>query len=102
MGGWHLESWDFSCHRFTIPSRFLLLGFHVISFYMMNCINTHLIIKPAAQKSDGLTRLFQELILKQCRHDFGVVILLNERLQRLQRRMHLDVVPDCLTLVILI
>ena len=26
---------------------------------MMNCVNTHLIIKPAAQKSDGLFAYFK-------------------------------------------
>lgn len=37
------------------------MGFHVYSSYMMNCVNTHLIIKPATQKSDGPFALFYSL-----------------------------------------
>ena len=70
--------------------------------YIINCANTHLIIKPAARnRNSGLTRLLQELVLEQRRHDFGVVILLDERFQRLQCRMHLDVVPDRIALAAL-
>lgn len=46
----------FSCHRFT-PSVSLLIGFHVSFFYIMNCANAHLVIKPATRKNDGLHML---------------------------------------------
>ena len=37
----------------VVRREFLLIGFHVSSSYMMNCVNTHLIIKPADNRTTG-------------------------------------------------